>query len=157
MDAFGEVLLYDDNTAGDLNAVIVAMLESGTKYIIETRIYADDGYGSCTLTVSPEPTSAVDAPPISAGSVRVTGESWFTFTPDRTGVWEFRTSGAGASDPYLEVLDDNENNVAYDDNSGEGLNASISARLEAGASYTVKVNFYSQDESSCTLDVSFGG
>jgi len=159
MDAFGEVLLYDDNSAGDLNAVIVAMLEAGTKYIIETRIYANagDGSGSCTLTVSPEPLPVVDAPPISAGSVRVTGESWFTFTPDRSGVWEIKTSGAGDSDPYLELLDDNENNVAYDDNSGVGLNALISARLEAGAPYIIKVNFYSTGSQSCTLTVSPGG
>ena len=158
-DSYGDVLLYDDNSGEDLNAYIFVYLEEGETYLIEVRTYLDysDGeLGSCTLHVAPETAPVVDAPPISAGSVRVTGESWFTFTPDQSGVWEFRTSERGDSDPYLEILDDNENNVAYDDNSGAGLNAFISASLKAGTPYTIKVNFYSEDEQSCTLTISQG-
>ena len=157
LDSNGDVIVYDDNSGGNQNAFISYYLDEGLTYIIDTRVYALEGTGSFTLIVELEPELVIDAPPIGEGSVSVTGESWFTFTPEQSGVWEFKTSQRGDSDPYLELLDDNENNVAYDDNSGDGLNALISVRLIGGTSYTIKVNFYTEDEQSCTLTISPGG
>ncbi|MCL2362627.1 MAG: hypothetical protein FWC73_12550 [Defluviitaleaceae bacterium] len=77
------------------------------------------------------------------GIRRVVEEAEFVFTPDETGYWVIYTSGAvGATDPFLWLLDAEGNELAQDDDGGEGLNALIKIRLEAGVEYVIRAGFF---------------
>ena len=168
IDQYGEVMYYNDNgeadrhdhyidDGGDLNAFITTYLEAGITYTIEVRVYTDDGSeGSCTLTISFVPEEVLVLIPIGLGDTLVTEDSWFGFTPDESGIYEFLTSEKDGSDPYLLILDGDLNNVIYDDNSGGGFSAFASVHLEAGIEYTIEVVFYIHGGEGTTLTISRG-
>ena len=161
-DSFGDILMENDDGAGDYNALILYDLDEGFEYTINVGFYEDDrGDASCLLTVKfvdayTEPTSAYDALPSSGGEVRVNGMTEYDFTPDRTGYWEFRTSANGDSDPTLLIFETDYTIIDSDDDSGEDGNALLNVRLEAGKTYYVIAGFYS-DPASYTLTVKFVG
>ena len=166
IDQYGEVMFYNDNgdadrhdhyidNGGDLNAFITTYLEAGITYTIEVRVYTnDESEGSCTLTISFVPEEEIELIPIGLGDTLVREDSWFGFTPEQSGIYEFRTSEKDDSDPYLLIMDDKLNNVIYDDNSGGGFSAFASVHLEAGVEYTVEIVFYIHGGQGTTLTIS---
>jgi|GEM_PF-6012998 len=72
----------------------------------------------------------------------VVRETDFTFVPYEGGYWLIDTLHNGESDPMLWLLDSGGEVIAEDDDSGEGLNAQLKVRLEAGAVYTVRAGFF---------------
>ena len=168
VDQYDEVMYYNDNgeadmhdhyidDGGDLNAFITTYLEAGITYTVEVRVYTNDGSeGRCTLTISFVPEEVIELIPIGIGDTMVTQDSWFGFTPEQSGIYEFRTSEKDGSDPYLLILDDELNNVIYDDNSGGDYSAFASVHLEAGIEYTIEIVFYIHGGEGTTLTISQG-
>ena len=77
------------------------------------------------------------------------------FTPSQSGVWEFRTSDNGGSDPYLWLYDWNGSLIVEDDDGVGDSNALISLYLESNRTYTIVAGFfYDDDPGSYTLTVS---
>ena len=166
IDQHGEIMYYNDNGEadmhdhywdgdGDLNAQIVAYLDAGITYTIEVKVYTDDdSTGSCTLTVSFVPEEVIEYMPIGLGDTAVPVDSYFSFTPDSTGTYEFRTSETDGSDPYILILNEDLTNIIYDDNSGGGYSAYASVYLEAGVKYHIEVVFYIHGGEGSTLTIS---
>ena len=136
---------YNDDGGEGHNALIMEYLEAGTTYVIGAVFYGG-GTGSYTLT-----TTSIEPIPGRGGDFFIDGHSLFTFTPNQTGNWEFRTFDNGNSDPYLNLYDVSRNRIAYDDDSAGNYNAIISAVLTEGTVYVIEVNFYSDGQ--CALNV----
>jgi hypothetical protein len=172
------LIARDDDSGGALNALIRHYLADGQTYIVNARFFGT-GTGSYTLTVTPPgnetppPAVDLDPPPVTdvnpplpdtpvtsgstiprgGGAVQVIGTTEFTFTPNESGMWEFRTSN-NTGDPLLELFDSTGTRIARDDDSGGGLNALIRHNLTAGQTYTVNARFFSTGTGSYTLTVS---
>ena len=165
LDQYDEVMYYNDNGEADmhdhyideeidLNAIITTYLEAGITYTIEVRVYTDDdSIGSCTLIVSFIPEEVRVYTPIGLGSTAITEDSWFTFVPDISGVYEFRTSENDGSDPYMIIQNEDLSNIIYDDNSGGGFSAFASVELEAGKTYIIEIVFYIHGGEGSTLTI----
>jgi len=93
----------------------------------------------------------------SGGRTRINNATEITFRPNRTGLWEFETSNNGSHDPYLEILDERGNRIAYDDDSGTGYNAWLVVPLEARTRYTIVARFYDGTRGSYDLTVRYYG
>jgi hypothetical protein len=78
-----------------------------------------------------------------------TRNTWYTYTPDSSGMYFISTCGNNACDTKLWVYDhcqnllvtnSNEGTIYYDDNSGGcGLQARVNALMEAGETYIIRV------------------
>ncbi|MCL2002470.1 MAG: zinc-ribbon domain-containing protein [Oscillospiraceae bacterium] len=99
---------------------------------------------------SPPPVGPHTASWRGAGEIRIDGTTLVDFIPDQTGVWLIYTTDNDAGDPFLE-LHDGSGVIASDDDGGEGVNARISIRLEAGEAITIHAKFYSGDAGSYLL------
>jgi len=145
----GDILAQDDDGAvygddADYNAMIVYHLEAGITYLLAAKTYFEGG-GNYTLTTTyhgnAEPSGTL---PNIGGTVRVSGETDFTFVPNQSGLWEFRTINNVDSDPTLEIYrgSPSGNPLASDDDGGDGLNSLIVLQLEGGTTYTIRAGFY---------------
>jgi len=74
------------------------------------------------------------------GEHRFTEETYFRFVPNQYGTWEFSTSGSGDSDPVITIYDDNGNQIAYDDDGGDGYEAYL--LLDLTGPVIVRVHFW---------------
>ena len=149
-DSRGRLLEYDDDSMGALNAVIFFYMDEGYEYTINATFFGgvDIGIGSYTLTAEPIPQVS------SGGEIPIFGTELIEFTPDVSGYWEFYTFNAGRSDPFIEIIDDRFDIIAEDDDSGDGLNARLTVRLEAGRTYYIYVDFWWGFEiGECTLRI----
>ena len=146
-DAYGQYITGDDDGAGGLNALITAYMAEGEQYLILAGYYGADS-GNYTLEAARMPISAL---PAVNGSVTVEGGSYFSFMPERTGLWSFQTFENGDSDPYLRLYDAYGQLIAEDDDGAEGLNAFISAYLAEGMQYVISAGFFGYGAGSYTL------
>lgn len=145
-DSHGDILAQDDDGAGLPNALISIYLTEGTEYTIRAG-FRENGAGSYTLTATREPSLSP------AGDTRVDSATTYAFTPDRTGLWTFRTTNNGNSDPYLLISEQNGYNIGGNDDGGDGYNALMTVPLTAGEIYNLEVGFFS-NYTGCTLSVS---
>ena len=67
-------------------------------------------------------------------------EKYFTFTPKESG--SYTVVATGGADTYCVLLDDDMNELDFDDDKGKGLNFSLEADLIAGQTYAFKTGFY---------------
>ena len=150
MDEFGFMIWEDDDSGGGHDARIIYILEAGTEYLIKARFWSTSYVGSYMLTVM-----RIDPPqiPSGGGSMQVSEKTIFSFIPDSSGSWEFRTSDNGSSDPYLTLYDENGKWIMDDDDSGGDLNALFTATVEDGVQYYVRVRFWGSGDGSCTVHV----
>jgi hypothetical protein len=80
----------------------------------------------------------------SAGLQTGADEDWFEFTAPAGGTWVFESSGIPSlSNTYGYVLDAAGKQLAYNNDSGGGLNFKVSAKLTAGQVYHLRVRNYS--------------
>ena len=148
-DAKGSLIKTDDNSYGDGNAMIYMYLTTGQTYRISVRFNGDSGE-SCTFRVfSP---------------IKIPGDGCFeivrdwgviSFTPMRSGMWQFDTVTLDEKvDPYLRLYDIEGNIIAEDDNSGDGNNASMAVELAAGETYGIYMSSYGSGIREFVLAVS---
>ncbi|MDR2578575.1 MAG: DVUA0089 family protein [Chitinispirillales bacterium] len=148
-DANWQLTASDDDGGEGRNALIIMPLVAGTRYFIRAGFY-DSGTGAYKLNVSSLSLS-VDTIPSAGGEVRVRGQAFFTFTPDTTARWTFRTSNNGYSDPYLWLYDENWRLIAEDDDGGDDKNALIVRRLTGGTRYFIRAGFYNNEDGKYRL------
>jgi len=141
-------IAFDDDRAGDYNALMFAFLNEGETYLVKADFWGAKT-GDYTLTVSP----AINFSP-NGGEVNITEPTVYAFTPARTGMWEFRTSNNGKSDPFLSIFNQNNNYIAQDDDGGEGYNAFISVKLDESFEYLIFAEFFEGESGSYDLTVS---
>ena len=140
---YGDQISDDDDSAGDLNALLTRVLNAGDLYFIKARTWGERNTDAFTLTVRQINTQPI---PGNGGSVQVDGESYFVFIPSTSGRWEFLTTDNGESDPRLAIYDENGVELYDDDDSGDGVNARIVAQLTAGTTYYVRGHFWFWDD-----------
>lgn len=145
-DSDDMLLTENDDGLDDYNSLIIWNLKAGETYTVQAGFWRD-GTGSYTLDVSRPMTIS------NGSSIRVSGSSVYTFTPDKFGVYTFSTSNSGASDPYLVLFDVEGFYIADDDDGGFGNNALLTVPLNAGETYVLGVGFYRYG-GSCSLTVS---
>jgi len=136
-DSNGRLIAEDDESAGDNNAIIAVYLEEGESYTIYASEWSNNR-ASFTVTVS-----LAMFIPSSGGEISVEGTTGYSFTPDRSGKWEFRTLNNGNYDPELFIYDMDNNLIADDDDSGGDSNAYISVELKEGNTYVILASFWS--------------
>ena len=90
----------------------------------------------------------------SGGDVSVEGATEIYFTPDKSGLYTFRTIKNIDSDPNLIIYDVHGGIVAQNDDGARDRNSFIVAQLDGGTTYTVNAGFYDDSDSSYTLHVS---
>ncbi|MDR3011642.1 MAG: hypothetical protein LBU70_00295 [Chitinispirillales bacterium] len=151
-DASGNIVMYDDDGGDGLNAHMEMPLTARTQFFVRAG-FAGGGTGAYSLNIAHSELS-MSAIPSSGGSVIVNGQSYFTFTPRSSGVWTFRTSKNGDSDPYLWLYTHNLQLITEDDDGADNRNALISIHLVGGTQYIVRAGFYSGGTGAYTLDVS---
>jgi len=132
----GEIIAQNDDGMGDYNAIVYDLLHAGMQYSIILSFY-DDLPGSASVTAK-----LADVIPAGGGDIEVAAPQIYSFIPDRSGTWEFRTSDNGESDPFLELYDSDINKIGEDDDSGEDYNAFMTVELEAGQTYYLVAEFY---------------
>jgi len=126
----GAELAWDDDSAGNLNALIGLYLVAGETYTIRAGAFGSEP--SYSLYVAPSPSLWE-----SGDTVSVSRPTVFSFKPYTSGTWVFETTNNWSTDPYLMVVDSNNRHMASDDDSGEGTNARISVDLIGGEVYII--------------------
>ena len=144
-DPSGITLDYDDDSGEGYNADLVIVLEAGVPYRIYVDFY-DDAFCECTLVAELAPFApeqdigGADVIPGFGGLVWVSNETNFTFTPERSGIWEFRTSDYYDCDPYLILFEYPDEYIISDDDGAGDLNALISIYLESGRTFVINAS-----------------
>ena len=136
----GSVLSSNDNSGAGLNARIVFTPQSSGTYFLDAQESGNNASGSYRVLVNSAPVASAISlgVPINAGidfagdidqySVQLTAGTSYVIT----------LNGTGLADPFLELLDANKNVVDYDDDSGAGLNSTLSfAPSNSGTYYLV--------------------
>ena len=83
------------------------------------------------------------------GANRVAEATDFVFAPELSGIWEFRTSGSGDSDPYLAIFDCDGNEIGFDDDGAGGNDSLIVIYIDAPV--TIELRFWNGGLGSTTL------
>ena len=146
-DSGGRLIAEDDDSGWGNNALLFARLNAGSVYTVVATFY-NTYSGGCVLTAAP-----AQALPAGGGAVSVNGTAAYTFTPENTGEWTFRTSGNGDSDPFLSLFDEHGNYIDDDDDSGDNMNAELTVSLIAGTTYIIDADFYDGVQGSYTLTI----
>ena len=144
-DSTGNMIAYDDDSGEDYNAYVSIMLEAGETYTIEVDFYYDDS-GECVLIAE----FIGDAPQLDfldnyvipgyGGLIWVSEDTDYIFIPERSGIWEFRTSYNDDCDPFLQLYEYPEAFITYDDDGAGDLNSLISVYLEAGRIFVINAS-----------------
>ena len=159
LDQNGEPFTPQRIGGGDRDTFLVAWFDEGTTYTINTvlRPYPNGNPMSYTLTAAP-----VGTIPGGGGNARATGYySVFTFTPDLSGTWAFRTSDANIRAEWLrapglvlsEISDLDLNDFVYDSGGGGESDSLITMQLDAGTTYRISIELAGKSD-SCALAVS---
>ncbi|MCL2528640.1 MAG: hypothetical protein FWE42_09515 [Defluviitaleaceae bacterium] len=123
------------------NGSVISMhMAGGVDYTIEAWV----GGSTSQAVLHVSPTYEIHVPNANVNAMRrITQEAEFSFVPAISGYWIIYTSqNVGATDPHLWLLDASGNILAQDDDGGEGLNALIKIRLEAGVEYVIRAGFF---------------
>jgi hypothetical protein len=152
-DSSGKLMADDDDSGGGADSLLKLVLEAGQTYTVTAGMFQDTK-GSYTLTVECLPETAETSISGGGGTVRVSGNTEITFTPDSSGIWEMRTSDNDECDPLLIICDENFEYIDSDDDGGDGYNAQIVIYLEAGDTYIISAeDSWDKTQFSYTLTV----
>ena len=147
---YGGMITEDDDSGGGSNALITWILREGAEYRLVARNWSSGDSGSFVLTVQQINPVAI---PGGGGSVNVDGETFFIFIPNASGMWEFITSDNGSYDPKLHIYDADGFELYDDDDSADGTNALINARLQSGTTYYIRASFFWDSDGRYLLTV----
>ena len=127
---------------------------SGDSEIIVTG--AMDVY--CVWAEAPAASGKEDAAVIAVGETKDVVSSsniyWCRFTPEEDGMYALESSELRNIDPYVRLYDVNDTELAYDDDSGEGLNFLLAKELKAGKAYYYRVSCWSSAETGFQVTLS---
>ena len=138
-----------------LGNITYPLVYNNTTYLpvraVSTILDVDIGWNQQTQTVSLNTIGGVVQPPVTqpntipaaGGSVNVNGMTSFSFTPNQSGAWQFRTSNNNGCDPYLWLYDAQETLMTENDNGAGERDALIIYYLDAGTTYKINASFAS--------------
>jgi len=134
-------------------SVYAEYLESGKNYSVILSLYTY--YGGSPLSFVLKVYTAPEIPG-SGGEMRVEKRTTFSFTPDRSGIWTFRTSDNDGVDTFLNINDSGAGEIhGYDSGRDkDDGNSLVTLQLEQGETYRVGAGFYLEEAGSYTLSVS---
>jgi hypothetical protein len=154
-----QLLEGDDDSGEDYNARLEILTESNQSYYYKVRGYSSDDTGSYRILASFETIQTENNTERSRAITLRLGESfsvfllsasesrWYVYNLTRSAPFVVQTRGN--MDTLLFLYDSNGNQIADDDDSGEGNNAMVSQRLNPGT-YYIEVRSYS-GQGRCTL------
>jgi hypothetical protein len=157
VDPDGLIVAEDDDSGGDRNAALVYELETSGTFTIIARAYGDTGEGEYALTLEEyfvtEPTpSPTDEPGTGGGEIEIDEVVSGTLLDGAEDLWTFdATAGTTilielASEDFdcvLELLDEDGNELAYDDDSaGDGDSLIENFTLDSSGTYVIVVRAY---------------
>ena len=150
-NAQGQEIAYDDDSGSGSNASISVRVPAGT-YTIEVRGYWSGAVGPYTLHTSLETITITNVTlgrphnAILQGSV----DQLYSVTVRAGRLIAYTESNL---DTVMRIYNDQGQEIAYDDDSGDGLNARIDTNVPAGT-YTIEVRgYWSGDVGPYTLYV----
>ena len=149
----GDMIKGDDDSAGERNAQIIIQLEAGTEYTINVGFFFAEEGSNCTLVRTYLGETLKGPLPETGGEFLIITSTEFVFTPYTSGLWEFRTSDNGSSDPQLEIFDSQGRFVARDDDSAGNNNALLTIPLDSRNTYSINAGFYYDNIDSFILVV----
>ena len=178
MDQNGNLIMFDDDGGQGLNSLIefYSLPQSGT-YTIIARGFSSTANGAYSLALIADTVADADEEEATSGGGNTT-----TTTPSDGSIgygdtisanlrsgnedeWVFEGSGGdiitisltASFDTYLELIDEDGNQVAFNDDGGQGLNSMIdNFRLPADGTYTIIARGFSNRASgiyNLSLDV----
>ena len=149
LDYYGNQIDYDDDGAGrGYNSLLAVHLDAWETYYLEAGFYSGDS-GSYDLSVN-RPLEFESE----GGSYYVWAATWFAFTPNQSGYWEFFTESESSEDPQIFLYDSDLNYISNDDDSLGNYDAVLYEYLEEGLLYYILVNFHN-DEGWSYLYISY--
>jgi hypothetical protein len=184
LDADGQVVAEDDDSAGNLNARISdALLTEDGRYTINVSSFSGSASGDFTLTLeeagfgdvptlesgTPTPTPSGETINASSGAINI-GDTVNGTLPEDTRAALFTFEGSAGDvvtitltssdfDSYLSLKNEDGQEVAYDDDSAGNLNARITnLPLPSDGTYTIEAtSFGSFVSGAFTLTLEAGG
>ena len=147
-DEAGNKLASDDDSGGSSNFSLSYALEAGRTYYYDVRFYMPDVTGTMEVTLSGETGQESTATQIELGSFTVdidTGgaRKRLSFVCPEDGTYVLESTGD--ADTVAHLYDGAGNELASDDDGGNGSNFRLSYALEAGSTYFYDVRFYGSD------------
>ncbi|MCL2153194.1 MAG: zinc-ribbon domain-containing protein [Oscillospiraceae bacterium] len=144
----GDLISENDDGLIGKNAVILASMQEGEIYTVKVG-FRDASEGDCIVRVWP--TLEI---PEDGWTVHVDRAMGLIFQPEKSGLWEFRTSNNYECDPYIFVHSADGVAIAMDDDSADDAgNALLEVELEVGQAYIVFAEAYYSDTVSYDLTV----
>jgi len=138
-------------SGGLRTAFLSPYLKEGVTYCVTAGVKWGDSI-EYTISVSSAPSISG-----SGGEIRVNGVMKYSFTPDTSGYWMFKTSDSGNADTYVEIYDADRFLITANSDCPQPRNNEstvAAALLRAGESYYVSVGYFMSSFYSCTLSVS---
>jgi hypothetical protein len=165
-------LTEDDDGGSDVNARIRYQVHAGNSYTVKVRAYGGETgtYGFRAWLTEPvrmtpdeyEDDNEFDsAKEISLGTAQqhtfTTGDDvdWVMFRISRAGRYTIRARGVNSTgfDTYIELYDEDYNNIDSDDDGGEDYDSRLSVRLQAGTYYLKVECFEDEPDQPYTISV----
>lgn len=134
-------LAYNDDGGSGTNFRITYSMHAGQQYWVGVRYYGSSNTGTITVYVD-----GVNGDPLSVGSNTYTVDRadktvYRLFTAPQSGTYYFYSTGDADTRGYL--LDLNFNELAYNDDGGDGSNFYLEYEMFKGDTVVLGVNYYS--------------
>jgi hypothetical protein len=159
LDRDGAELAVNDDSEGTLNSALEFIPERSSEVFVEARAYADNYSGAYTLSVEAErlPTDTATADRSTRGRINV-GQSitselgfagdrdWYRIRLEGGGSYRFTLVSAGDNglgDPLIRLFDSAGQELAMDDDGGDGLNSYLEFTAQATGVYFVEARGFS--------------
>jgi len=152
-DSNGQQVAYDDDGGTGFNSYITYMTPAGGTYFASVSSFGNTGTGRYWLNVSdtdvPGHMGTDETLDAAAGDDRLSridmdgDEDNFRVQLEAGQTYEIRVSGQGESplaDPFVAVLNESEERVASDDDSGPGLDAQLRFTPEVTGGYLIEAS-----------------
>lgn len=140
LDANGSLLEEDDDDGENVNFMIKRYLTAGTPYVLKVTFLNNE---TADLRVFTTHTPLSELPLNERMTVELDGEntSWayFTFTAPENGYYSFTSHSD--TDTYGYLYDDHFNELAYNDDGGDGNNFMLGRYMAAGTSWIFAARF----------------
>ena len=156
-DEAGSKLASDDDSGGSGNFRLTYALEAGRTYYYDVRFYMPDVTGTMEVTLSGETGQESTVTQIELGSFTVAIDTGgarkrLSFACSEGGTYVRESTGD--ADTVAHLYDESGNELASDDDGGDGSNFRLSYALEAGNTYFYDVRYYGSDVTG-TIKVTF--
>jgi hypothetical protein len=154
LEAYDEsynLLGYDDDSGNGNNARLTILAVNGNSYLLKVRGYSSSASGTFRIWASHRGLAPVMAPNTVITELRIGtqisgnlyggDEHWYSVRATESGYLSVGTTGS--TDTYLEAYNSSHELLAADDDSGDGNNALVQFRVQAGQTYLFKLRGYS--------------